>query len=81
MTRQGGYQTNLDRQRYVLLTDGSLCVHELDDADGGEYRCNQQLVAELQVLVGKLRHAAKKTKLQVPLFQVSLVVTMVTSLL
>ncbi|XP_072226868.1 uncharacterized protein [Leuresthes tenuis] len=52
VTQQGSYQTNQDNQRYLLLTDGSLCLLQLDDSDCGEYRCNQQLVAELQVLTG-----------------------------
>ncbi|XP_041867355.1 uncharacterized protein LOC121656370 [Melanotaenia boesemani] len=52
VTRQGSYQTNQDRQRYLLLTDGSLCLLKLYDSDRGEYRCNQKLVAELQVLSG-----------------------------
>ncbi|KAM4724835.1 uncharacterized protein FYW61_013126 isoform 2-T2 [Anableps anableps] len=52
LTWQGGYQTNQDRQHYVLLADGGLCMLKLDDSDSGEYQCNQQLVAELQVLTG-----------------------------
>lgn len=55
VTRQGGYETNEDRRRYLLLPDGGLRLLQLDDSDGGEYRCNQQLVAELQVLSGGLR--------------------------
>ncbi|KAF7210765.1 uncharacterized protein [Nothobranchius furzeri] len=52
VTRRGSSQTNQDRQRYLLLMDGGLCLLKLDDSDGGEYQCNQQLVAELQVLTG-----------------------------
>ncbi|XP_022613146.1 uncharacterized protein LOC111230635 isoform X6 [Seriola dumerili] len=52
VTRQGSYVTNEDRQRYLLQPDGGLCVLQLDDSDNGEYRCNQLLVAELQVLTG-----------------------------
>ncbi|XP_041811406.1 uncharacterized protein LOC121619636 isoform X2 [Chelmon rostratus] len=52
VTRQGGYETNVDPRRYLLLPDGSLRLLRLDDSDGGEYHCNQQLVAELQVLTG-----------------------------
>ncbi|XP_068592970.1 uncharacterized protein [Cebidichthys violaceus] len=52
VTRQGSYETNEDSQRYRLLSDGSLCLQRLDDSDGGTFRCNQQLVAELQVLTG-----------------------------
>uniref|UniRef100_A0A1A8P4P5 Ig-like domain-containing protein n=1 Tax=Nothobranchius pienaari TaxID=704102 RepID=A0A1A8P4P5_9TELE len=52
VTRRGSYQTYQDRRRYILLMDGSLCLLKLDDSDGGEYQCNQQLVAELQVLTG-----------------------------
>ncbi|KAM8767297.1 uncharacterized protein AB9X84_006210 isoform 1-T1 [Acanthopagrus schlegelii] len=53
VTRQGSYETNEDPRRYLLLPDGSLHLLHLDDSDGGEYRCNQQLVAELQVLTGE----------------------------
>ncbi|MEQ2256643.1 hypothetical protein ILYODFUR_026215 [Ilyodon furcidens] len=52
VTRQGSQQTNQDRQHYVLLGNGGLCVLKLEDSDSGEYQCNQQLVAELQVLTG-----------------------------
>ncbi|KAM7384872.1 hypothetical protein PAMA_011976 [Pampus argenteus] len=53
VTRHGNYETNQDRQRYHLLPDGGLCLLQLDDSDSGEYRCNQQLVAQLQVLTGR----------------------------
>lgn len=53
VTRQGSYETNEDPRRYLLLPDGSLRLRQLDDSDGGEYHCNQQLVAELQVLTGR----------------------------
>ncbi|CAK6981571.1 uncharacterized protein LOC122970051 [Scomber scombrus] len=52
VTRQGNYETNWDPRRFSLLTGGELCLRRLDDSDSGEYRCNQQLVAELQVLSG-----------------------------
>ncbi|XP_019122413.2 uncharacterized protein LOC104930574 isoform X2 [Larimichthys crocea] len=52
VTRKGDYETNDDPQRYSLLSDGSLHLLRLDDSDSGEYHCNQQLVAELQVLTG-----------------------------
>lgn len=52
MTRQGRYETNEDPQRYHLESDGSLRLLQLDESDSGEYRCNQRLVAELQVLTG-----------------------------
>ncbi|XP_051246876.1 uncharacterized protein LOC127358042 isoform X2 [Dicentrarchus labrax] len=52
VTRQGGHETNEDPQRYLLLPDGSLQLLHLDESDSGEYHCNQQLVAELQVLTG-----------------------------
>ncbi|XP_073319767.1 uncharacterized protein [Pagrus major] len=52
VTRQGSYETNEDPRRYLLQPDGSLRLLQLDDSDGGEYRCNQQLVAKLQVLTG-----------------------------
>ncbi|MEQ2219338.1 hypothetical protein XENOCAPTIV_016235, partial [Xenoophorus captivus] len=54
VTRQGSQQTNQDRQHYVLLGNGGLCVLKLEDSDSGEYQCNQQLVAELQVLTGMM---------------------------
>ncbi|KAG8004824.1 hypothetical protein GBF38_010630 [Nibea albiflora] len=53
VTRNGDYETNDDPQHYSLLSDGSLRLLKLDDSDSGEYQCNQQLVAELQVLTGK----------------------------
>ncbi|XP_074468519.1 uncharacterized protein LOC141753819 isoform X2 [Sebastes fasciatus] len=53
VTRQGSYETNADRQRYRLLSGGGLCLLRLDDSDDGKFRCNQQLVAELQVLKGR----------------------------
>lgn len=54
MTRRGGYKTNKDRRRYRLMVNGDLCVWHLKESDHGRYRCNQQLVAELQVLTGML---------------------------
>ncbi|GAA6232597.1 uncharacterized protein LOC121191596 isoform X3 [Lates japonicus] len=53
VTKQGSYETNEDRQRYRLLSDGALCLLQLDDSDDGKYHCNQRLVAELQVLTGR----------------------------
>ncbi|KAL3984471.1 hypothetical protein ACER0C_016096 [Sarotherodon galilaeus] len=53
VTRRGGYKTNKDRQRYLLMVNGGLCVLHLEESDHGGYRCNQQLVAELQVLTGR----------------------------
>ncbi|KAM3595768.1 uncharacterized protein V6R79_002533 [Siganus canaliculatus] len=50
--RWGTYETNEDPKRFLLLPDGSLRLLWLDKSDSGEYRCNQQLVAELQVLTG-----------------------------
>lgn len=54
VTRRGGYKTNKDRRRYLLMVNGGLCVLRLEESDHGRYRCNQQLVAELQVLTGML---------------------------
>lgn len=54
VTRRGSYKTNKDRHRYLLKSNGSLCIIRLDESHSGGYRCNQQLVAELQVLTGKL---------------------------
>ncbi|KAA8578038.1 hypothetical protein FQN60_000101, partial [Etheostoma spectabile] len=51
-TRRGSYETNVDRQRYLLQAGGGLCLLRLDESDGGKILCNQQLVAELQVLTG-----------------------------
>ncbi|XP_044192087.1 uncharacterized protein LOC122970051 [Thunnus albacares] len=53
VTRHGNYENNRDRRHYLLLSGGGLCLLRLDDSDSGEYRCNQQLVAELQVLTGQ----------------------------
>ncbi|XP_029370525.1 uncharacterized protein LOC115051301 isoform X2 [Echeneis naucrates] len=52
-TRRGSYETNEDRQRYLLLSDGGLCVLQLEASDQGGYCCNDLLVAELQVLTGR----------------------------
>lgn len=52
VTRQGNSETNQDHRRFLLLQDGSLCLLRLDESNSGEYRCNQELVAELQVLKG-----------------------------
>ncbi|KAJ4927962.1 hypothetical protein JOQ06_015762, partial [Pogonophryne albipinna] len=53
VSRQGSYETNKDPQRYHLLSDGGLCLLRLDDSDGGAFSCNQQLVAELQVMTAR----------------------------
>ncbi|XP_060915344.1 uncharacterized protein LOC132990884 isoform X2 [Labrus mixtus] len=53
VTRKGIYETNDDPERFILLSDGSLFLLKLDKSDGGEYRCNARLVAELQVLTGR----------------------------
>ncbi|XP_038581639.1 uncharacterized protein LOC119907976 isoform X1 [Micropterus salmoides] len=64
VTRQGRYETNEDPQRYHLESDGSLRLLQLDESDSGEYRCNQRLVAELQVLTGNdFRVSAGRTLL------------------
>lgn len=54
VTRQGDHDISEDPPRYLLLPDGSLRLLRLDESDGGEYRCNRQLVAELQVLSGRV---------------------------
>ncbi|XP_047461410.1 uncharacterized protein LOC125020160 isoform X2 [Mugil cephalus] len=64
VTRRGDHQTNEDRQHYILKSDGVLCLLKLDDSDSGEYRCNQRLEAELQVLTGQtFRVSAGRTLL------------------
>ncbi|XP_069372700.1 uncharacterized protein [Paralichthys olivaceus] len=47
------YDANEEEQRHLLLSDGGLCLLQLLDSDSGEYRCNEQPVAELQVLTGR----------------------------
>ncbi|XP_070702540.1 uncharacterized protein [Pempheris klunzingeri] len=47
------YSSSEDGTRYLLLPGGGLHLLQLDDSDSGEYRCNQRLVAELQVLTGR----------------------------
>lgn len=54
MARGGNYKTDKDSQRYLLLSDGSLRLLRIHESDSGQYRYNQQLVAELQVLSGRL---------------------------
>ncbi|XP_029023674.1 uncharacterized protein LOC114866137 isoform X2 [Betta splendens] len=39
-------------RRRRVLSDGLLCLQQLDDSDSGQYRCDGRLVAELQVLTG-----------------------------
>ncbi|XP_029299394.1 uncharacterized protein LOC115015907 isoform X2 [Cottoperca gobio] len=64
VSRQGRYETNKDHQRYQLVSDGGLCLLRLDDSDGGKFECNQQLVAELQLLTGQdFRVSAGRTLL------------------
>nr|XP_020443219.1 uncharacterized protein LOC109952469 isoform X1 [Monopterus albus] len=48
---QGDSETRED-VHHRLLSHGDLCLLQLDDSDSGKYHCNQQLVAELQVLTG-----------------------------
>lgn len=57
VTRQGGQETSEDPWRFLLLSDGSLRLQQLEESDSGEYQCNQQLVAELQVLSGRVQAA------------------------
>ncbi|XP_078123210.1 uncharacterized protein LOC144528482 isoform X1 [Sander vitreus] len=52
VTRRGSDEANDDRQRYILQSGGVLCIQQLEESDGGKFRCNQRLVAELQVLTG-----------------------------
>ncbi|XP_028276010.1 uncharacterized protein LOC114445251 [Parambassis ranga] len=66
VTRQGGHTTNEDRQHYLLLPDGGLCVLQLHESDSGGYRCNRQLVAELQVLTGHDFMVSSGWTLQLP---------------
>ncbi|XP_047200167.1 uncharacterized protein LOC124855027 [Hippoglossus stenolepis] len=47
------YDANEEQQRHLLLSDGGLCLLQLHDSDSGEYHCNEQPVAELQVLTGR----------------------------
>ncbi|XP_063755695.1 uncharacterized protein LOC134875167 isoform X4 [Eleginops maclovinus] len=53
VSRKGSYETNEDPHRYYLLFGGGLCLLQVDDSDGGNFSCNKQLVAELQVMSGK----------------------------
>ncbi|CAB1451502.1 unnamed protein product [Pleuronectes platessa] len=46
------YDASEEQQRHLLLSDGGLCLLQLHDSDSGEYQCNEQPVAELQVLTG-----------------------------
>ncbi|XP_074543498.1 uncharacterized protein LOC141803401 [Halichoeres trimaculatus] len=51
--RHEGDETNADPDRYHLRSDGSLVLRRLEQSDSGEYRCNQRLEAEVQVLTGR----------------------------
>ncbi|XP_047186341.1 uncharacterized protein LOC124849782 isoform X2 [Scophthalmus maximus] len=52
VTEHGSDDANEELQRHLLLSDGGLCLLRLDESDGGEYQCDGELVAELQVLTG-----------------------------
>ncbi|XP_046875184.1 uncharacterized protein LOC124467099 isoform X2 [Hypomesus transpacificus] len=43
-----------ERPKYALLPDGSLFIRDLEEADSGEFRCNDRLVAHVQVLSGQV---------------------------
>ncbi|XP_062342657.1 uncharacterized protein LOC134040656 isoform X2 [Osmerus eperlanus] len=43
-----------ERPKYALLPDGSLFIRDLEEADSGDFRCNDHLVAHVQVLSGQV---------------------------
>ncbi|XP_055750364.1 uncharacterized protein LOC129831221 [Salvelinus fontinalis] len=43
----------MNQQKYDLQPDGSLVIKELEPSDSGDYHCNDQLVADVEVLKGK----------------------------
>lgn len=52
-TRRGEMETNQNRIKYGLLSEGSLRIVDLEASDCGEYLCNGQIVAEVEVLRGR----------------------------
>ncbi|XP_021416220.2 CXADR-like membrane protein isoform X3 [Oncorhynchus mykiss] len=53
VTKQGQSVTYTNQQKYDLQPDGSLVIKELEPSDSGDYHCNDQLVADVEVLKGK----------------------------
>ncbi|XP_010898825.1 uncharacterized protein LOC105028063 isoform X2 [Esox lucius] len=53
VTKQGRMVTYLNHEKYKLQLDGSLLIKELKLSDSGHYHCNNQLMAEVQVLKGQ----------------------------
>ncbi|XP_013997198.1 uncharacterized protein isoform X2 [Salmo salar] len=53
VTKQGQSVAYMNQQKYDLRPDGSLVIKELETSDSGNYHCNDQLVADVEVLKGK----------------------------
>ena len=51
-----------ERPKYALLPDGSLFIRDLEEADSGEFRCNDRLVAHVQVLSGRTLSRGQRGK-------------------
>ncbi|XP_064204956.1 CXADR-like membrane protein [Anguilla rostrata] len=52
-TWQGHTAASAKAGRYSLLTDGSLFIRDLQPGDSGEFRCGDQVAADVQVLTGE----------------------------
>lgn len=52
VTKQGQSVAYMNQQKYDLRPDGSLVIKELETSDSGNYHCNDQLVADVEVLKG-----------------------------
>ncbi|KAJ8377892.1 hypothetical protein AAFF_G00250430 [Aldrovandia affinis] len=51
---KSGRKANVQKEyKYSLLGDGSLFVKSLQQADSGQYHCDNQLVADVEVLTGQ----------------------------
>ncbi|CAB1351102.1 unnamed protein product [Coregonus sp. 'balchen'] len=53
VTKQGQSVAYRNHQKYHLQPDGSLVIEELEPSDSGDYYCNDQLVADVEVLKGQ----------------------------
>ncbi|XP_036371987.1 protein sax-3-like [Megalops cyprinoides] len=51
--KRGHSATTMRDHKYSLLSDGSLLIKSLHRTDSGEYRCREQVVADVEVLTGQ----------------------------
>lgn len=53
VTRYESGETDIAAEQFQLHKDSTLQIHKVKRADAGSYKCNEEVVAELQVLPGK----------------------------